>query len=175
MPEKKILPSYSGQSVDDLLAMEAGYRIDSLVFAFESALDEKAAQIGYEKLSEPEKAVLVIQALQRDVRENGYRQFFMNTPVYAAEVVGMLKSTGCPKAAEVSEGAIGALGIKGRITGEAIYDILQELSEGTLETLKEFDRKFTECEEDVTGILFEYIKKNKNKIKFIKSNNIADE
>jgi hypothetical protein len=167
MPEKKILTSYSGQTVDELLAMETDYRIDALVFAFEAAIDEKAAQRGYEKLSEAEKAVVAIQALQRDVTGSGYREFFMNTPVYAADIVGLLKLIGCPVTAEVSERAIGALAIKGKISGEAIYDVLQELDETALEKLREFDKRFSGCGEDVTGMLFEFIKQNKNKIKFI--------
>jgi hypothetical protein len=41
MPDLKWLDSYSGQTADQLLALEGEYRIDSLVLAFEQALDQK--------------------------------------------------------------------------------------------------------------------------------------
>ena len=44
MPDLKWLDSYSGQTINELLALEGECRIDSLVLAFEEALDQKAAR-----------------------------------------------------------------------------------------------------------------------------------
>jgi hypothetical protein len=40
------LDEYSGQTVDELLALEGEYRLDSLVLAFEQALDQKTERAG---------------------------------------------------------------------------------------------------------------------------------
>ena len=53
------LDAYGGQSTDELIALESEYRIDSLVLAFESAIDAKA------KHSKPERVVLAVEALAR--------------------------------------------------------------------------------------------------------------
>jgi hypothetical protein len=50
MRELPWLNAYSGETVDELLALEGKYRIDSLVVAFEQAMDQKAARVGENKL-----------------------------------------------------------------------------------------------------------------------------
>ena len=46
MSDLKLLSDYSGQTVEQLLSLEGEYRIDSLVLAFEQAVDQKAAREG---------------------------------------------------------------------------------------------------------------------------------
>jgi hypothetical protein len=46
MPDLNWLDEYSGQTVDELLALEGEYRLDSLVLAFEQALDQKTERAG---------------------------------------------------------------------------------------------------------------------------------
>jgi hypothetical protein len=43
MPELEWLDGYNGESVDDLIALDGKYRIDSVVLGFEQAIYEKAA------------------------------------------------------------------------------------------------------------------------------------
>ena len=43
MPNLPFLDAYSGETTNELLALEGKYRIDSLVLAFERAVDQKAA------------------------------------------------------------------------------------------------------------------------------------
>ncbi len=47
-------------SLDEILALTRSYRIDSLVVAIEQALDAKSSQ-----LSDAERAVLAVEALER--------------------------------------------------------------------------------------------------------------
>jgi hypothetical protein len=49
MPDLNWLDGYSGESVDELIALEGTYRTDSLVLAFEQAMDQKAARVGENK------------------------------------------------------------------------------------------------------------------------------
>ena len=53
------LDGYSGQTTDELIALEGEYRTDSLVLAFEQALMAK------DELTDEEKVVLAVEALER--------------------------------------------------------------------------------------------------------------
>ncbi len=67
MPDLQWLDRYSGETVDELLALEGKYRIDSLVLAFEQAIDQKAARVGGEYLTDVERIILAVEALEREV------------------------------------------------------------------------------------------------------------
>ena len=58
----KWLESYSGQSTEQLLSLEGEYRTDSLVVAFEQALDQKSAARGVQSLTSEELVVLAVEA-----------------------------------------------------------------------------------------------------------------
>ena len=58
---------YSGQSADQLLSLEGMYRIDSLVRAFEQAITQKAQRGGVQSLTDEERIVLAVEALEREV------------------------------------------------------------------------------------------------------------
>src|SRR2546421_12023246 len=79
MSELQWLDGYSGQTVQQLIALERDYRIDSLVLAFEQAMDQKAARVGYENLTDAERTILAVEALEREVNNGGYGQFFVNS------------------------------------------------------------------------------------------------
>ena len=76
MADLKWLDSYSGQTIEELIEMAGEYRIDSLVVAMEQALQQKAAQAGEQELSDEERIVLAVEALEREVSNGGYIQFF---------------------------------------------------------------------------------------------------
>jgi hypothetical protein len=96
------LEGYGGQSTDELLGLAGKYRVDSLVLAFEQALQQKAGT------SREESYVLAVEAMEREVNNGGYRQFFGNTPEHAGTLVEALRAIGCPKTAAISADAIAA-------------------------------------------------------------------
>ena len=51
MPDLQWLDGYSGESVDELIALEGKCRTDSLVLAFEQAMDQKQVRFGEDKLT----------------------------------------------------------------------------------------------------------------------------
>jgi len=63
MADLQWLDSYSGQTLEQLLAMTNEYRVDSLVVALEQALEQKSARAGGESLSIEETIVLAVEAL----------------------------------------------------------------------------------------------------------------
>lgn len=96
------LEGYDGQSTDELIALAGKYRIDSLVLAFEQAIQQKAAAP-----SKAEAYVLAVEALEREVNNGGYSQFFVNSSSdYAGIVVEALQAIGCPKTAAMTADAI---------------------------------------------------------------------
>src|SRR5579862_9885762 len=107
MTDLQWLDGYSGQTVDQLLALEGKYRIDSLVLAFEQAMDQKAAEVGEESLTEEEGIILAIEALEREVNNGGYGQFFVNSSrAYAPVIVPALGRIGCPRTADITQKAL---------------------------------------------------------------------
>src|SRR2546421_9028027 len=106
MPDLQWLDRYNGESFDELVALEGSYRIDSLVLAFEEAMDQKAARVGENKLTGEERVILAVEALERELNNGGYGQFFLNTPAYAPIIVDALRRIGCPKVAEITDRAV---------------------------------------------------------------------
>ena len=102
----KWLNGYSGQSVDQLIALEGRYRTDSLVLAFEQAIYQKADRLGGDELSEEELTILAVEALEREVNNGGYGQFFVNTSEFAPVILDALRRIGCPKTAKITQRAL---------------------------------------------------------------------
>jgi hypothetical protein len=82
------LGGYSGQSVEELLSLEVTHRCDSLVLAFEEAIGQKAQRDGVRGLTTEERVVLAVEALEREVNNGGYDQFFINASREFAPTIG---------------------------------------------------------------------------------------
>jgi hypothetical protein len=106
MPELQWLEEYTGQTVEELIALEGKYRTDSLVLAFEQAIDQKVAHGDSENLSEEEMIVLAIEAMEREVNNGGWGQFFINAGQFALVIVDALRRIGCPKTATIARRAM---------------------------------------------------------------------
>src|SRR5271170_6604926 len=110
MAKLPFLKSYSGQTAEQLLSLEGEYRIDSLILIFEEALLKKAYRHGDSALSAEENVVVAVEALEREVNNGGYSQFFENSSQeYAPIIVPALIRIGCPKTAEITQRAIESL------------------------------------------------------------------
>lgn len=163
MPALKWLDQYGGQTVDQLLAMEAEYRVDSLVIAFEQALDQKAAREGDASLCAEERIVLAIEALEREVNNGGYFQFFQNpSREYASIVVDALSRIGCPQTAAITQTAVDALHLP-QLTDDAICSVLDD--EDVQSELDECDDAYYKAGEDIDDLLFAFIRKNKDRFR----------
>lgn len=90
MPDLQWLDGYSGESVDELIVLEGKYRRGSLVLAFEQAMAQKAARAGEDSLTADERTILAVEALEREVNNGGYGQFFLNSREYASIIVDAL-------------------------------------------------------------------------------------
>jgi hypothetical protein len=97
---------YSGQTANELVAFTGEYRVDSVLCAFDSALQAKRDLAGPGGISDVEWAILGVMALDREVNNGGYRQFFMNTPAAVPVIVADLRRVGCLATAELTQRAI---------------------------------------------------------------------
>ncbi|MGA9721306.1 MAG: DUF4375 domain-containing protein [Candidatus Binatus sp.] len=160
MSDLKFLKEYSGQTVEQLLSLEGEYRIDSLVLAFEQALDQRMAREGRDSLSlgGEEQVILAIEALEREVNNGGYSLFFENsTRELAPIIVRALVRIGCPRTAEITQRALDALHLP-ILSVEAIEAAVasDNVSE---EDLNECDNSYYRSGEDIAGQLFAFIKR----------------
>jgi hypothetical protein len=163
MPDLQWLDGYSDESVDELIALAGKYRTDSLVLAFEQAMDQKVARVGADKLTLEERVILAIEALEREVNNGGYGQFFVNTPEYGPMIVDALRRIGCPKTAEITQKAV-------KIVQQAPMTD-DEIANGTWEENQERDAALGECDslyfegpENIEESLFAFINANRARI-----------
>jgi hypothetical protein len=164
MPELQWLDKYTGETVDELLALEGKYRTDSLVLAFEQAMDQKASRLGEDKLTDEERTILAIEALEREVNNGGYGQFFVNSSrEYTPMIVNALHRIGCPKTAEITQRALKVVQ-NTPMTDEEIENGSWEENEERQDALSECDGFYFERPEHIEESLLAFIKANRSKI-----------
>jgi hypothetical protein len=163
MTEAQWLDGYAGQAVDELIALEGNYRIDSLVLAFEQAMDQKVARAGDEKLTDAERVILAVEALEREVNNGGYGQFFINSREYAPMIVHALRRIGCPTTADVTQKALDIVQ-QIPMTREEIENGTWEENEERQEALSRCDSRYFQRPENIEESLWAYIKANREKI-----------
>ena len=144
MGEAKWLDGYSGQTTDELIALEGEYRTDSLVLAFEQALMAKG------EVTEEERVVLAVEALEREVNNGGYGQLFENAPEQVPDLVAALKAIGCEPVADLTQEAIKA----------ATVDEDDERDD----LLSSCDERYYAVAGDLAGPLLSYIKAHRKNI-----------
>lgn len=156
---------YSGQSTAELIALAGTYRADSLVVAFEEALDRKAYEKGAGNLTEEERIVLAVEALEREVNNGGFSQFFVNSSKeYADVIAAALRRIGKSKAAALCEDAIRTLGIDGPLTVEAIDRVMAAEDDSRVRALAECDARYFSEAGDLSSALLAFIQANADKI-----------
>lgn len=140
--DKQFLDSYSGQTTAELIALKDDYRIDSLVLAFEQAVDQKSET----DLSDAERFILAVEAMEREVNNGGWDQFFLNTDhQFDSILVAALETIGCPNTAAIAQDAIHAN---------------EQGSE-----LDDYDTRYFANSESIEDKLFDYIVNNQHEIR----------
>lgn len=157
---------YSGQSLEEILRLEGEYRVDSLVTGCEEAINNKEARDGVQSLTPEERVVQAIEALEREVNNGGYEQFFINSSnEHAQGIVDALEQIGCPKSAEITRRAIAAIGAS-NLNQESIDAVMSEENKKREEEFNECDQLFYASAEDIATHLFAFIRSNAEKITF---------
>jgi hypothetical protein len=159
------LEGYSGQTTDELIALEGTYRTDSLTAAFGEAVRQKAEAIGLTRLTDAERTILAVEAIEREVNNGGYDQFFGNTPELVPIAVAALARIGCPGTAALTQRAIDALGVTGALTTEAIESVICEENESRSDELERCDEAFYRYPDgDIAARLLGFIRERRAEI-----------
>lgn len=160
MQDKAFLESYDGQSTDELIALENRYRVDSIVLAFEQALSTKDSPTAEERV------VLTVEALEREVNNGGFSQFFENSSSeYTPWVVESLIAIDCPKTAELMRDAMDVLKIDDNSSAESIEDAVFDATESQIDQLSRLDDAYYRGDEEpISDKLFAFIKRNSSAI-----------
>ena len=160
------LDAYAGQTTDQLIALEAEYRTDSLVIAFEQALMTKAVCDGVASLTAEERVVLAVEAVEREVNNGGFEQLFTDaSKALAPYFVESLEAIGAGEAETLTRQAIEALGIEGPLTIEAIDRAMDRESDARDDALADCDDRYYDLAGDLAGHVFAYIKANRARIR----------
>ena len=160
---QKFLENYSGQTTEQLIALENEYRLDSLVMAFEQAIQQKPLE---RSLSSAEQYVLAVEALEREVNNGGYSQFFVNSSNdYVGVIELALSAIGCHRTAQITHEAIAALSIGAEPTAEKAEAAVLAGSPSVLEALGRCDDHYFANDEPIAERLFAWIKLNAEAIR----------
>jgi hypothetical protein len=143
MDKDAFLESYGGQTTDQLIELDQRYRTDSIVLAFEAAIQQATQK---RALSKEETYVLAVEGLEREVNNGGYSQFFLNSSnQYAGDIVAALRAIGCPKTADIS--------------AQAVANRENE------KVPAECDERYFSNDEPIADRLFDWIKRNRAQIR----------
>jgi hypothetical protein len=158
---KPFLECYGGQTIQQLLAMKESHRLDSLVLAVKQALGSKSKA----ELSGAELVVLAIEALEREVNNGGYEQFFRNSSrEFTTVIVPSLQSIGCPNVAAITADAISALALPEKFDADVVERVASTLSADRRDALEQCDSRYFKNDENIEQRLFSYIEQNQDEI-----------
>jgi hypothetical protein len=157
--------AYSGESTDELLGYPAREQRDSLVRAFEEGLQRKVSRSGEGALSKEERTVLAVRALDREINNGGYDQFFRNSSKkFAPQIVESLIRIGCRRTAKITQRAIKALH-SGRVTVSRIEAAMRQRNEERDRELERCDQSFYRTPQGIPTRLYAFIKANSVRIR----------
>jgi hypothetical protein len=107
----------------------------------------------------PQKIFSAIWAVESEVNNGGFSQYFLNTSAESAPfVVEALESIGAPKTASICNRAIAVAFPTGLPkTPEAISSVAADLPDETLAKLDALDREFFAYPHNLTDLLFAYV------------------
>lgn len=155
------LKGYSGQTTDQLLALEDNYRVDSIVLAFEEALLHKSTP----DLTREERFILAVEALEREVNNGGYLQFFTNASPHAGIIESALHAIDCPITEQITHDAIAALELEDDFQPHDVVAAAENADESVREVLEECDNRYFDDGEPIADRLFDWIRKNRMAIR----------
>lgn len=160
------LSAYNGQTTDELLQLATSYRIDSILSAFEQAIMQKGPTLGpNETLNRAEQTVLAIEAMEREVNNGGWSQFFSNCPEWVAILLDSLERIGCTNAQAIASKAVDALGIRGELNETSVQRAIESESyKGKASRLEALTDQYYQNKESIDESLFEFIKTNRKEI-----------
>jgi mRNA-degrading endonuclease RelE of RelBE toxin-antitoxin system len=153
---------YSGQTVEELLAFEKHGKTELLAAAFAQAIREKFAHRG--RLSETERVVLAVGALDSAMVTDGIDNFFTYSPQFASTIVNSLLVIGCKRIAKITQRALDVLRLP-NVTAKRVYAAMMRQSEERDQELQKCSASYWKAPGPSRRLLA-FIKTNKHNIRF---------
>jgi hypothetical protein len=157
---------YTGQTTAELIAAKNSHRIDSLMCAIEQGIQLKQQQRGQRSLTAAERLLLAVMALDREVNNGGYRQFFQNSSQFAPGIVDSLRRIGCDATAAVTAKAIAALGLPA-VSAKSIAEAMRTKDPKRDRALQSCDKQFYRLRE-IEPRLFGFVEAHQHEIRLEK-------
>jgi len=112
--------------------------------------------------STPQKVFSALWAVESEVNNGGFSQYFLNSSAESAPfVVEALETIGAPETAGICKRAIAAAFPSGLPSApEAIQSGAADFSAEALETLESLDQEFFSYPHNLTDLLFAYVSKH---------------
>lgn len=155
------LDGWQGQSTGELLALRARCEPESLMLAFELALETQSL---VRTLTEAEQNVLAVAAFAREMGDGGYALFFSHASArHAARIVEVLFELGCEDAARITRGALGVLRVEA--TPAALSARLAEAEPALLALLERADERYAALDVPLATHLLDWIAANAGRIR----------
>ena len=158
---------YSGQTASEIIACKETHQVDSLLRALEDGIQLRQSRNGQEGTSVEEVVLLAIRALDREVNNGGYNQFFLNSShQYTAIIVDACNVIGCEATASVTAKAISALQLAD-VTAAAVANVMSKRNSERTRLLKACDKRFYRLTE-IPPKLFRFVESHEEKFKLEK-------
>ena len=164
MGDPRWLAGHSGETTDELIALEGTYRTDSIVAAFAQAINQKAAQLGDAQLATPERVILAVEAVEDRVNSGGFDSLLRYESSLVPDIVPSLVAIGRTDVADLARSAIEAIDIEGPITANAIELAMDEEDDARDDRLDALDRLYYKTAGDLADPLLAFIKSNRDQI-----------
>jgi hypothetical protein len=158
---------YTGQTTEELIASKDTHSIESLLCAFASGIGGKHGPQGDGRITSEEELVLAVMALDREVNNGGYDQFFVNpSRKFAPIIVDCLRRIDCFATVAITERAIATLRLP-EVTVEAIAATIYTEDADRDEMLDACNQEFYRLTE-ITPRLFEFVEAHQDRIQLVK-------
>jgi hypothetical protein len=155
-----------GSSTDEILSREGSTNSLKLLGALIWRLNQKSDAIGYNQLTDVEKKILAIDALEMEVNNGGFDQYFFNSPGDLSQTALIaLRDIGALGAAKILDKAINIFP-----NSEPPQDrsdrqkLMMSLSDKVAPIWEDCDLEFYRLEENIGDLLFAYAKSNRTEI-----------
>ena len=152
------------KNIDDIWKIEGK---ENFIVAMSQYIAEKCAYgDNIEILNEEQRVFYVTQALEMEVNNGGFSQFFFNSSgMFANELIASFEKIGAIKTAEICKKAISIYGDRVPTDRDEREDILtpddEKKEERIEELLNECDDAFFEYEDDLVELNYQFILNNK--------------
>jgi len=152
---------YAGQDTAQILVCKGTHQLASLLLALERAIELRQSRFPDVATTPEEHTLLSIMALEREVNNGGYDQFFVNSSrQYALTVVPALEGIGCNTTAALTQKAIDALNLH-PLTLEAVGDSILKPNPERDHALEALDKQFYKiCE--IEPKLFAFVESHRH-------------